>query len=80
MTQPVSRPKRGKTLAEDGLLIVVIGGTFFAVVTQQFAWGLVPSAIALVVNRFHRKQQQRSQQDQFNYLELSQLQSSLNTE
>jgi len=54
---------------ETGLLIVVVVGTVFAIQTQQWAWGLIPIALTMILNKIKQKNQQRSQQQRFQHLD-----------
>ena len=54
---------------ETGLLIVVVVGTVFAIQTQQWAWGLIPIALTMILNKIKQKNQQRSQRQRFQHLD-----------
>jgi len=69
MKKLTSKPNDLRNLLEKLLLIAVIAGTTVAIQTQQIAWGLIPIAIALIINNLNRKKEQRSQQHRSHHLE-----------
>ena len=68
MIKTASEGKSIQEIAENGLLVAVIVGTIIAVSTQQLAWGLIPSTIALIFNRFNRQQEENFYSYQFSSL------------
>ena len=68
MKKIASESSRLGEIGENGLLVTVIIGTMIAVGTQEMAWGLIPIAIALVFNRFNRKLERYSNDNQLHHL------------
>ncbi|MDR9404717.1 MAG: hypothetical protein RI580_14910, partial [Halothece sp. Uz-M2-17] len=65
----VPQGDRWLKLFETGLLIVIVAGIIISIQTQQVAWGLIPIALMMILNKIKQKNQQRSQQQQLQKLE-----------
>lgn len=64
-----SQNKRSKEIIENIILIAVGIGGIIAINTQELAWGMIPIAIAIILNKWYRKREQQAQQNQSFHLE-----------
>ena len=69
MKNGVPKGEHWLKLFETGLLVVIVAGIIISIQTQQVAWGLIPIALMMILNKIKQKNQQRSQQQQLQKLE-----------